>query len=222
MATDKSVSIKLRPMNKKVIVFGIKGTSALLMHKWSEKGKKMLRMTATERRKVPKTGRDSVTEAREGAHVCEDGRYGIPLNAIKSALINAAHKDIGLEKVRVRKSLFILEHPGMPSRLIPLECGESAIREDVVRVNGTQTDLRYRTEIPAGWKCQFSVEVDYDAVNENDLANLINRAGFGVGLLEWRPECSGEFGRFEIDPDFQIIIKNLDGTEYRPAVTKKT
>ena len=33
----------------------------------------------------------------------------------------------------------------------------------------------------------------------DDIINLMNRAGFGVGLCEMRPEKGKEFGRFEVD-----------------------
>jgi hypothetical protein len=30
---------------------------------------------------------------------------------------------------------------------------------------------------------------------------MIERAGFGVGIGEWRPEKDGDYGRFRVDRD---------------------
>jgi hypothetical protein len=34
---------------------------------------------------------------------------------------------------------------------------------------------------------------------------LIDRAGFGCGINEWRPQTGGEYGRFRIDEKFDVI-----------------
>ena len=42
---------------------------------------------------------------------------------------------------------------------------------------------------------------------------LVNRAGFGVGIGDWRPQRDGDKGRFVLDPDGGL--KELD-----PATNK--
>jgi hypothetical protein len=68
-----------------------------------------------------------------------------------------------------------------------------------------QTDLRYRPEFRA-WKFVVTCDVDSDALTEADVINLVNRAGFGVGIGEWRPEKGGEYGRFAIDTTVPMEI----------------
>ena len=116
--------------------------------------------------------------------------------AIRSALISAAHKDLGIEKTLVRKALFF-PSDAYPGGLRPLDADDPDIREDFVRVGARQADLR-RLEFKH-WRVNVVIKVDSDLMNEQDVINLVNRAGFSVGIGEWRPERGGEFGRFEFD-----------------------
>jgi hypothetical protein len=132
----------------------------------------------------------------------EDGDVGIPAMAFKSAILTAAHKDIGIEKTLVRKALFLIcKDPGLV--LAFTECDEPIVREDMVRVGMGAADLRYRPEF-RNWKCVVELEIDAELLQDGDVLALVGRAGFGVGLCEWRPEKGGEFGRFEIDPDVPV------------------
>jgi hypothetical protein len=48
------------------------------------------------------------------------------------------------------------------------------------------------------------VQFEATGLREQDIINLLQHAGFGVGLLEWRPEKNGDHGRFTIDPNFEV------------------
>jgi hypothetical protein len=148
--------------------------------------------------------RDPEQEFRDAAYVCEDGRFGFPAGGVKSCLVGAAHKDIGLEKTLLKKSLFII--PDDPvNNLIALETDDPLMREDTVRVGAGTTDLRYRPEF-RNWSMILNFEFDAQALTQQAILNLVQRAGFGIGLGEWRPDKSGEHGRFEVDIDFETTI----------------
>jgi len=206
--------LEVKPIVPKLISFWINGTSPLIQHKWSQKALGQLRMTAQERRKQPKVARNPELEASGAMYQLDDGSPAFPVLAFKAALINAAHKDLGIEKTLVKKSLFLPNSayytvgeetiiPGVKKNLLlaPLytEAGP-VIREDIVRVGNNQTDLRYRPEF-ADWSVNIVIQIDSDLLNEQDVINLVNRAGFSVGIGEWRPEKGGENGRFELDLD---------------------
>lgn len=193
----------VKPIKVSRLRFGIRGTSPLIQHAWSDKGLKMLRMTAAERRKQPKEARNPEAEAESAMYRTEAGEPGFPILAFKAALIGAAHKDLGLEKTLVRKSLFIPCRDA--NKCVPMVASDPICREDVVRVGQNQTDLRYRPEF-TDWKVTITCEVDLTALSEQDIVNLVNRAGFGVGVCEWRPEKGGEYGRFEIDTDVPLEV----------------
>jgi len=83
-----------------------------------------------------------------------------------------------------------------------------------VRVGANQTDLRYRPMF-SDWSVRVVVVIDREIMNEQDLVNLVNRAGFSVGVGEWPPEKGGEFGRFAIDR--QAGIATLDPETFEQA-----
>ena len=195
------MAITLKPITQSTLSFWIVGTSPLIQHAWSQKGLAMLRMTAAERKKQPKVGRDPEREAADACYKTDEGQYGIPLTAFKSALIGAAHKDFGLEKTLLRKAFFI---PSTDSNSItPIETEDYRIREDIVRIGANQTDIRYRPQFD-NWRANIVAQIDSELLRPEDVVNLVNRAGFSVGIGEWRPEKGGEFGRFEFDTSMSI------------------
>ena len=134
-------------------------------------------------------------EAEAATYRTADGGFGVPVTAIKAALISAAHKDIGVEKTLIRKSLFIKCDDA--NNVLPMTCSEPRIREDHVKVGVSQADLRYRPEFTE-WEVPLLIEYNTDNLRPEDIINLLNLAGFGVGICEWRPEKGGDCGRFQV------------------------
>jgi hypothetical protein len=44
----------------------------------------------------------------------------------------------------------------------------------------------------------LDIQYNARAISQDQLLNLINLGGFSVGVGEWRPERSGDFGRFRV------------------------
>lgn len=196
--------IVLKPIAKKTMTFGIRGTSPLIMHKWSEKALREMREKQQEGKKTKaRELRKPEEEAKQATYTTDDGEIGIPGMAFKASLVNAAHKDIGIEKTLVRKALFLVTNDS--NKVLPITCSEPIVREDCVRVGMGSADLRYRPEFRE-WSCVVQLEVDSELLQERDVLALVDRAGFGVGLCEWRPEKGGEFGRYEIDPSVKVTF----------------
>lgn len=194
--TEAQVVVHLRPLHTQKLHLVVEGTSPLIMHKWTEKALGEMRAKHAGKKTKNREVRDPEQEAKDAMYVTDDGKPGIPLTALKSAIISAAHKDIGIEKTLVRKALFL--KGGGENMVLPLsEFSQPKFREDYVRV-GMSTDLRYRTQFDF-WKVELLIEYDADLLQPTDIVNLVNRAGFGIGICEWRPEKGGEFGRFIVD-----------------------
>lgn len=195
--------IDLQPIAKKEMRFGIVGTSPLIMHAWSEKALRMMREKHAGKKTKARDVRDPQQEMKDATYTTEDGDIGIPGMAFKSALVTAAHKDIGVEKTMVRKALFLVCND--PGKVLPIQCSEPVMREDCVRVGAGSADLRYRPEFRE-WSCIVTMEVDSQLLQEGDVLALVDRAGFGVGICEWRPEKGGEYGRFKVDDTVPITF----------------
>jgi len=197
--------VAAKPIRKGTIVLTIVGTSPLITHAWPEKAKQMMREKHAGKKTKTREVRDPEAEAMDAAYTTPDGKFGILGLALKTSLVTAAHKDVGIEKTLVRKSLF-LELPD-PSGVLPLlEQDMPEVREDMVRVGAGSADLRYRP-MWSSWRVRASFVVDFENLTPDDVATLVTRAGFGVGLGEWRPEKGGEFGRFEIDTSEPYLVE---------------
>jgi len=200
------MAITLKPINTQHVVFTIRGTSPMVQHKWSEKAIKMI--------KDKKTGKSGKTRNREACnpeeemqaatYLTDNDEYGIPAMAFKAALIGAAHRDIGIEKTMIRKSIFVVCEDS--NGILPIACDDPVMREDYVRVGAGSADLRWRPEFRQ-WSCEINVMIDADNLPIESLINLVNRAGFGVGIGEMRPEKGKDFGRFEVDPAMSVEVK---------------
>jgi len=188
----------LKPINRKRLLLTIQGTSILVMHKWSEKALTQIREKKAGRKTKTRDICDPQQEGHNAAYYTEKGEFGIPVGAVKKAIIGAAHNDLGIAKTLVKKALFL--HCEDSSRNLVLRCGDPKIREDYVRVSSGGTDLRYRPEFPKGWEVDLDIEYDADLLTPDDIVNLVERAGFGIGIGEGRPEKSGadDWGRFQV------------------------
>lgn len=197
-----SNTVELPPIIQQQMRVKIEGISSLIMHKWSEKALKMIRDKKAGQKTKNREACDPVSECNQATYYTEDGNPGIPVAAIKKCITGAAHKDLGIEKTLIRKSVFIrCEDAG---GIIPIEFDRHVRREDYVRVGTNSADLRYRPEF-FDWSTTLVIDFDGIAITPEALISLINRAGFGIGICEWRPEKDGEHGRFRVSGEVEII-----------------
>lgn len=166
----------------------LKGTSPLIVHKWSEKAKKQMldkHMMKATKGKEPK---DPEQDYLDSLYVRDDGSFGFPAVAFKSAAVRAGtYSDL---KMTYLRGAFHVE-----GDLVRID-GKPRPREDMVRIAMT-TDIRYRAEFPE-WETDLPVAYNSRAISIEQIVNLFNVAGFAVGVGEWRPEKDGQFGRFEV------------------------
>jgi hypothetical protein len=193
-------TVTLKPLRSHRITLRIESLAPMIQHCWSEKAKTMIREKGQGKKTKDRSARDPRQDMEDATYRTLDGRYAIPLLALKNAIIGAAHKDLGIEKTLVRKALFLSSTGGNDrhgSPLIVIDCDPPTMREDCVRVGMGSADLRYRPHFEA-WSADVVIDYDADLLRPDDIVTLINRAGFGVGICEWRPEKNGEFGRFRV------------------------
>lgn len=198
------MAINLKPIQSNRITFTIRGISPLIQHAWSEKALRQIREKQAGKKTKAREVRNPEQEALDAAYFTDSGAHGIPAMAFKSSLITAAHKDIGIEKTLLRKALFV--NCKDKNGVLEMKCEEPIVREDCVRVGAGSADLRYRPEF-ADWSVDIEIIFDGELLKPDDIINLVNRAGFGCGIGEWRPEKGGEFGRFEIDTSVSVNLE---------------
>ncbi len=201
-------TLKLKPIDQKRMTVRIVGTSPMQQHQWDEKAKAMMRDKHAGKKSKERAIRDPKAEFEAATYRTAKGKYGFPGMALKRAIISAAHKDIGIEKTLVRKALFL--HIPDPGGIIEMECKPPRMREDCMRVGVGSTDLRYRPEF-AEWAATVEIEFDAELLTEQDVITLIDRAGFGVGIGEGRPEVGRDYGRFKVDMAAGVKLGKISG-----------
>jgi hypothetical protein len=184
----------------------LRGSSPLITHKFSEKAKRQM-LDAMQGRKSPKEPKDPEAEYKSAAYRHDDGGYGIPAIAFKSATVSAARffgKSVTM--VGLRQTVFIAgEFSKLEGMMLARIEGEPEMREDVVRVGNGGTDLRYR---PCWQEWTTSLDITYvkSMLTRDSVLSLVEAGGLGVGVGEWRPERRGEYGTYYIDPSQQVEV----------------
>lgn len=183
----------------------IRGKSSLIMHNFSAKSKRQM-LEAMQGVKKVKTVRDPNADYQDAFYRIADvdgkDRYGFPAVGFKSAIVSAARFfDKSITMTTLRQLIFVegVRTPGDNQELVEI-FGSPIMREDVVRVGMGTADLRYRPEFPE-WNALLSVKFIDSSISAESVLSLIGAAGLGVGVGEWRPEKSGQYGQFEVDGD---------------------
>lgn len=203
---DSKVRVDLRPINIKRFTVRIAGRegSPLCVHRFGKKAQDEIRDKKLKQQKRIRERLDAEAELQDAIYQTREGQAGFPAGGIRSCMVEAAHKDIGVEKTLVRKSVFVLgdgwsDEPA-PREIVFIQ-GNWKGREDIVRVGGTKgtgkPDLRYRPYWEK-WSINLRIEYDADLITPEVIVNLLNRAGFGTGIGEHRPQKDGGWGRFEV------------------------
>lgn len=187
----KDVSVNLKPINLQKMVLTIEGDSPLIVHAWSKKAKEMMLAAQMKKAKSAKAAKDPEQDYKDCFYYTADGKYGFPAIAFKSAAVNAGGRfSDGLKMTELRGSFFV---EGDMVEIV----GEPNMREDMVRVGMGTADIRYRPEFKT-WKADLPIKFNADAISIEQIVNLFNLAGFGVGVGEWRPEKDGQYGMFHV------------------------
>ncbi len=198
MATKSKPKVKevvVTPLRMAIIEVPIVGISILVLNKWSEKALAQIRKKHAGEKKKNRDVRDMEAECEAATYRLPDGRVGVPAIAFKSAMVTATDKDLGLPKTVIRKGLFVVADD---DDLVAIETPNVKMREDTVRPSSGGADLRYRPMME-DWRATLHIEYDQDLLTAESIVNLVNRAGFGVGICERRPEKDGTWGRFKVE-----------------------
>jgi len=189
--TPKTEEIVVQAIELRSLRVRIVGDSPLICHRFAEKARKKIGDRHGQKAQQ-KEAWNPEAEFNDARYRMADGRDGFPATGLKKAISNAFRFADGLKKVEINGALHV--QPGQ--ELVPIESDEPLMREDVTRASMT-TFLRYRPEY-RNWSIAFDIVYNERAISAEQVVNLLNIAGFGVGIGEWRPERNGQFGMFHV------------------------
>ena len=186
-----SKQVSIPGVEKRRFTVTMEGTTPLLCHRFSDEAKKsildkqMKRASATKA-KAPK---DPEQLYRGSMYQTEEGKPGFPAGAIKKACISAG-RFLDVAMTHVRGAFFVM------GDILPLT-GEPRMHMHHVRIGGKVADIRFRAEFPE-WSIDLDILYNPDVISEEGIVNILETAGFHIGIGDWRPERNGTFGMFQV------------------------
>jgi len=206
-ATEQETGLVIQRIGRKRILIPIRGTSPLIINRFSEKAKMEMRDISNSRKKI-KTIRNPEQEFRDALYVMEgENRYGFPSRGFKASMVSASRFfGRSAPMTLLRQSIFVGGELSATDGVFLTEIfGEPTMREDVVVVGINQKMLRYRPQFYP-WSAVLDVTFVDSLLAMESVLSLIDGGGFGVGAGEWRIERNGESGTYEIDTDKGIQV----------------
>lgn len=188
-------TIELAPLRIERVQFLIVGDSPLIVHAWSEKAKRQMLDKQMKRATRAKDAKDPVADYEACFYRTPSGAYGFPTIGLKAAMVGAC-RFVDMKMTEARGAFHI------DGELLTLQ-GEPRMREDMVRVGMGTADIRYRPEFPE-WRILAEIKFNASVISAEQIANLINTAGFAIGIGEWRPEKNGSYGRFHVASEEEL------------------
>jgi hypothetical protein len=197
MATDKpgkgaALLIKINPVNMRTLALEIEGTAPLMQHRMSQKAIAKIRATQEAGQKAKgkkvREPRDFEGDFRGALHISTDGWIGVPASAFRNACIDVCRM-VDIKMTHARMSIFVEADgfdkiDGQP--LVRLIADEPEMNVMPARNDNGGLDLRARP-MWRTWSVKLRLRYDADQFTENDVANLLERAGMQVGIQEGRP-----------------------------------
>jgi hypothetical protein len=138
--------------------------------------------------------RNKEEEAEKVAYRKDNGELYVPATAIKGCLVNASsYRKFGKYSAKpiLSGGVFITPH----------EIGLGTKKYDI----DVQTVVIQRARVPKArpviknWKLSFTLEYDEKLIGNSILIKpILEDAGKRVGILDFRPQKLGSFGRFKV------------------------
>ena len=169
----------------------IVGDSPLITNKWSDKAKKEILDKQMGKAHKKRAAKDPEADFERSIYRTTKG-CGFPAIAIKCAMVDACSQlGKSITKVMTRGAFHI------EGELIEIK-GKPVMREDMVRVGMGVADIRYRAMFDP-WSAMVTFRYNADVFSAEQITNLLNLAGFAVGIGEWRPQRNGQMGLFHVE-----------------------
>lgn len=202
--TQANTEVLIPAIEKTTVTLKLVGDSPLIVHKWSEKAKKEMLDKQMGKAKKTKEFKDPWMDYCSSMYwltpmpenpTQEDinkAKFGFPTSALKACAASGGYRSkVTKDKVSIYSAFFIhsefFEIIGAPN-----------IREDMVVIAGGTADIRYRGEFK-NWSTLIDVTYNRNSISAEQIVNLLNLGGFGVGIGEWRTEKGGSFGSFHVE-----------------------
>jgi hypothetical protein len=182
----------------KTVTVEIRGTSPLLIHRFTEQNE----VEKATRRVIVDSVKDPREEAKKVAYIADDGTFYFSASAIPNAMSTAGsnHKMKGSRKslrfivpsaVRITSDTITILNGAGPAKDFEVDGRPVTIPATKGRV------MRYRPRFNE-WGAVFDLVINDNLLSLDTAHQLLNEAGEQVGIGDFRPEKRGPFGCFRV------------------------
>lgn len=165
------------------------GDSPLVCHRISERA---INAVLAKQLKKPKKGReakDPKRDYKDSMYLNASGKPVFPTIAFKKAAVDAC-TFLQMTKAFAR-GMF---HTTNEFTLIR---GRPKMRRDFLPVGMGGRDVRFRAEFTK-WEVELTLIYNATVVSPGQIINLLNIAGYAIGVGEHRPQKNGSWGMFHV------------------------
>lgn len=190
------------------------GGSPLVIHAFSAKARAMMReaqeLGSVGRKRRPKDPKDFEAVYQGARHLSRDGWDGATCATFRNSMISACRL-VGFKMTLGKLSVFVEADGNSAADGTPLVriYGNPVAFEAPVRNASGVADIRVRPRWDE-WTAKLRVRYDREQFSDEDVINLLVRAGAQCGIGEGRPDSSNSFGQgwglFEIDVNIPIEL----------------
>jgi hypothetical protein len=205
-AEGTAAPVQIQRIQVERIFVPIVGTAPLIVHRFDEKARRMMLEKQTARKSLREV-RDPQAEYEACLYkISRNGqeKYGFPASAFRKATIGAARfydKSVSMTGLRQMFMVKGVLTKADPLALVEIE-GKPEPREDTVRLPNGNAEVRFRAMF-AEWSAMLEIEYVASSIFQDSLLSLVDAGGQFVGVGDWRPEKTGQFGTYEISGDIQ-------------------
>ncbi len=198
-----ALEVSIPKINVRQIDLDLVGISPLITHAWDEKAKKQMLDKQMKKAKTAKDAKDPVRDFVNSLHWLtpkpdaptqadvDAATFGFPCIGFKKAAVSACRFSDGAKMTEARGAFHV------DGEFVAIQSAPPRMREDMVRIAMGTADIRFRGEF-ADWRVTLRISFNEAVMSIEQITNLFNLGGFGVGVGEWRPEKNGSSGRFKV------------------------
>lgn len=192
----KAKRIGIPKIERASILVNIKGTTPLLVSRFSERAIKEIEASQGGAGKLKKAPRVPAQEFQD-ARYHMGGKDYFPSIGIKKAMVLAG------QRFADEKGTELYGAFSIPTQFIEIINSKPngknwpAMRTDIARLQGKTANPVYRPEYWQ-WEMNVPLDININFLSLDQALNLLNLAGFSVGIGAWRVEKKGIFGQWEI------------------------
>jgi hypothetical protein len=210
----KNANLHIPAPRLNIATFHIRGTSPLVIHRFSVKVKEQMaqkmsegKSASSKKNREPKNSDDTFNESR---YISKDGWDGFHAASVRNAMISACRL-VNFKMTLAKMSIFVIQdgwdkfEPQIP--LIRI-LGKPVKQADMARVETGAPYVTYRAAY-SPWEAKIRIRFDEDQFSITDVSHLLTRVGLQVGIGEGRHDSKNSsgmgWGTFELDQIPQAV-----------------